>query len=1368
MSLKRNPLIFTPRPLAAGLGAVALTAGGLFMSPVVNPVAFAENTPISSPGQYQAAHTVSGQVFLDRSGARGLADSKQTWSAYNDADTPLPGVNVYVQWMDDDSAKTVSPIYTATSAEDGKYSIELPDWTDSLGNKHKWKANSTQKLRVWSDNPDDSKYMASFSEGFQTFHNSVQRVHATWRLARQSAVDYNVSFQERPQNDVMHLPEDKQTNLTPTKTGGDVLGRVWWDQRNVYGEDGDVPRLNTGMGDKPMEGMKVRASYVQDEVARRFDKWLAANKGATQDQFRDAQKQIMAQYEEENPGKSAIAETAYALTKADGSYQIQFQGLWGDSYSYKGISNGGTYGDLAPADKGSWAKGNFGSKHVNTKYMYVSPEIPEGVGGSMDTMQTNMFQDAGRNTLLASSNAISGVIDMDFALKLENRKFDVVEYDSTDKLATPGDTANTEASGFNPEQDYDVIWTDSTGKQVGKCTVTSSSVGKIESCPFTVPDDLDQAQIYTATIYPKGDTTTALAADNFAATPDPQYKKIEVEAGDSGTVAVPLTKAGNPLHEGTTFASPTAEELPEGMTAAPEWATVNADGSISAKPGADVEPGEYKVPVVVTYPDGSTDTVEVPVKVGAADKPVADSVDPKYEDVSVKAGESVSVAAPKDADGNALPEGSKFAPGEGVPEWATVNADGSISAKPGADVEPGEYKVPVVVTYPDGSTDTVEVPVKVGAADKPVADSVDPKYEDVSVKAGESVSVAAPKDADGNALPEGSKFAPGEGVPEWATVNADGSISAKPGADVEPGEYKVPVVVTYPDGSTDTVEVPVKVGAADKPVADSVDPKYEDVSVKAGESVSVAAPKDADGNALPEGSKFAPGEGVPEWATVNADGSISAKPGADVEPGEYKVPVVVTYPDGSTDTVEVPVKVGAADKPVADSVDPKYEDVSVKAGESVSVAAPKDADGNALPEGSKFAPGEGVPEWATVNADGSISAKPGADVEPGEYKVPVVVTYPDGSTDTVEVPVKVGAADKPVADSVDPKYEDVSVKAGESVSVAAPKDADGNALPEGSKFAPGEGVPEWATVNADGSISAKPGADVEPGEYKVPVVVTYPDGSTDTVEVPVKVGAADKPVDPEDTSSVVEPVYPPVKGDTSSEVPTFVDGDGNEVDKPAAGEGQDEVKFDPGEDAPDGAQVDPDSGVVTIPEVPAKGEDPVVVPVVVTYPDGTTDTTTVKFEPEPAEEGQPSWDSVELKPGEETSIPNKGEKISGATVETEGPGTAQIDDEGNIKVLADQDAKPGDRITVTVKDRSGKIVGKLVVTIAQSDKPSKPEKPGKETSTGNGGHSETTTTVVGQPSLASTGTAVLGYGAASVALLLAGAGIVAYSRRRKE
>ena len=982
MSLKRNPLIFTPRPLAAGLGVVALTAGGMLLSPVVISPAVAENTPISSPGSYQGYKTVSGQVFVDRSGPRGELDGKQSWTAYDDSDVPLSGVKVYAQWVDDDSAKTVSPIYTSTSGDDGKYSISLPDWTDSLGNKHAFKANSTQKLRIWSENPDDSKYISSFSEGFQTFANSVQRVHGFWNSlpSSRNAVDFNVSFQERPQNDVMHLPEDKQTNLTPTKTGGDVLGTVWWDQRNNYGASGDIPGLDPAWGDKPIEGMKVRASYVQDEVARQFDKWLADNKGATLDQFRDAQKQIMKQYEADNPGKSAIAETAYALTKADGSYQIQFQGLWGDSYNYKGIVNKNKYGELAPVGQGSWAKGNLSSKHVNTKYMYVSPELPEGIGGSLDTMQTNMYQDAGRNDLYVDSNALSGVTSMDFALKQENRKFDVVEYDSTDKLAKPADTANTEASGFNPGLDYDVVWTDSAGNQVGKCTVTSSNVGKIESCPFTVPDDLDQAQIYTATIYPKGDTTTALAADNFAATPEPQYKPIEVEAGGSDTVPVPVTKAGKPLHEGTTFAAPNAQELPEGIEAGPDWATVNADGSISLAPGADVKPGEYKVPVKITYPNGQSRIIEAPVTVKEKSK-----------------------------------------------------------------------------------------------------------------------------------------------------------------------------------------------------TADVVDPSY--------------------------------GDGV-----------------------------------------------------------------SVKAGESGSVSVPKGADGSALPEGSKFGPGDGVPGWVTVNGDGSLSVEPGADVEPGDYKVPVVVTYPDGSSDTVSVPVKVGPADK-----------------------------------------------------------------------------------------------KDDPEEPHNISDQIEPVYPPVVGDVASEKPAFEDKNGNKTDKPVADSGQDEVKFEPGDSAPDGAKVDPSSGVVTIVDAPAKGEDPVTVPVVVTYPDGSSDEAEVVFKPEPETvTPKPAWDPVAIEAGQEVTLPNKGGNATGATVETDGPGTAQMDTHGSIKVLAEQDAKPNQTITVTVKDGKGKTIAKLELPIKNKAKTGRPvgtepqQKPNRDED------APDADSVVRRPGLATTGTAAAGYGAASLALLLAGAGAIAYARKRKQ
>ena len=257
-----------------------------------------------------------------------------------------------------------------------------------------------------------------------------------------------------------------------------------------------------------------------------------------------------------------------------------------------------------------------------------------------------------------------------------------------------------------------------------------------------------------------------------------------------------------------------------------------------------------------------------------------------------------------------------------------------------------------------------------------------------------------------------------------------------------------------------------------------------------------------------------------------------------------------------------------------------------------------------------------------------------------------MVTYPDGSTDTVEVPVKVGAADKPVADSVEPKYEDVSVKAGGSVSVAAPKDADGNALPEGSKFAPGEGVPEWATVNADGSISAKPGADVEPGDYKVPVVVTYPDGSTDAVEVPVKVTEADKPAT-----------------------------------------------------------------------------------------------------------GRPAWDDASTPADKPVVIPNKGgDVVEGTTVEVEGPGKAEIGADGSLRVTPSADAKPGDKIVAKVKDGDGNVIDTVTVRISENVR-------------GNGRKAVRT---IARTSIAKTGVQVLGYGAASAALLLAGAGVIAAARRRKE
>ncbi|WP_210398532.1 Rib/alpha-like domain-containing protein, partial [Corynebacterium sp. HMSC27B11] len=641
------------KSVAGAMAVLALaTTGTVVVQSQVAPAAQAAQDPVESPGEWRAQKTVNGKVFLDRDGNAAKAGA---------SDEPLAGVKVYAQWIDYPNKKqrgAVSPVYTTQTKADGTYTISLPDWTDALGTVHKWNAIAGQKLRIWAENPDPKNLQVAFIEGDSVFGGPAARYNGTWNgtVGIRLAENYNISYHERDAakdgQDWLYLPEDKSTTGEKQVNGGRAKGRVYYDQRGTFGNELFVNKYQKRYGDVAVPKVKIRGSYVQDEVARRFDKWADDNKGYTTEAFREAQKKIMAEYEAET-GKSAIAETVITETDNEGKYHLQFKGLWGNNYKAKGIMNAGEWGELAPSsDEGSWATGNLRSKHINYEYMYVSPVLPEGVDSNMDSSQSAMFQNIMRTSMV---HAVSGglhagnyINDLDFSLRQTSRGFDVTPYNATDKPAAPGDTAKTDTFGLTPNTAHVIVWTDSEGKEVHRCEANSDNLGVIPSCDFKVPEDLAEDTIYTATVYNASDESTPLMADSFLAYVAPEYKETEVKVGEEATAERPVNKNGTAVPDSAKFAAATADDvknapefqkagLPEDV-APQDWVTVNADGTLTIKPGADVKPGTYNVPVKVTYEDGTTKVINAPIKVVDETKQ-SDEYTPAYEDKLVVPGE---------------------------------------------------------------------------------------------------------------------------------------------------------------------------------------------------------------------------------------------------------------------------------------------------------------------------------------------------------------------------------------------------------------------------------------------------------------------------------------------------------------------------------------------------------------------------------------------------------------------------------------------------------------------------------------------------------------------------------------------------------
>ena len=541
------------------------------------------------------------------------------------------------------------------------------------------------------------------------------------------------------------------------------------------------------------------------------------------------------------------------------------------------------------------------------------------------------------------------------------------------------------------------------------------------------------------------------------------------------------------------------DELPEGTK-------FEFDGPVDTS-----TPGKKDVNVKITYPDGSEESITVPLHVSDEDTPQSEIFEPRGQDIEVPEGAELD-AANGIANKDELPEGTEF------------EFDGPVDTS-----TPGEKKAKVIVAYPDGSTDTVDITVNVTEVPTQ-ADKHEPKGQDIEVPEG-----AEPDAANGIAnkdeLPEGTEF------------EFDGPVDTS-----TPGEKKAKVIVAYPDGSTDTVDITVNVTEVPTQ-ANNHEPQGNPIFVEKN-----GTPNAADGIAnkdeLPEGTEF------------EFDGPVDTS-----TPGEKKAKVIVAYPDGSTDTVDVTVNVTDGDTPQSEIFEPQGQDIEVPEG-----GQPNAADGIAnkdeLPEGTEF------------EFDGPVDTS-----TPGEKKAKVIVAYPDGSTDAVDVTVNVTDGDTPQSEIFEPQGQDIEVPEG-----GKPNAADGIAnkdeLPEGTEF------------EFDGPVDTS-----TPGKKKAKVIVAYPDGSTDTVDVTVN-------VTPKPTAETLEPKWN--DSDAKDGGPVTVPNTGDKI--PAGSTTTATITEDPNNKGKGNwtVTVGEDGSVTVTPGADAQPGDSATVTVETTYPDGSKDSSSFK------------------------------------------------------------------------------------------------------------------------------------------------------------
>ncbi len=510
----------------------------------------------------------------------------------------------------------------------------------------------------------------------------------------------------------------------------------------------------------------------------------------------------------------------------------------------------------------------------------------------------------------------------------------------------------------------------------------------------------------------------------------------------------------------------------DAATDANEWKSVMGDEKEPTNPTGNLKTTDTSAWAKVTYTDGSVDFANIPLKIT---EPMAKLYTPSYKPVTVEQGQTATddpAFTDQAGKDTTAPTGTTFTTGTDTPDWATIDpSNGAVTVKPNTDVTPGAYNIPVTVTYPDKSTDETTVPVIVTKAGQTVTwgdngavvTSVDTSKLNAheTTENSQVLSPATVVTAEGYELTDGKISTTATPITidpstvSWTTTpNTNVETATAAGKEIT---ASVTVDFTNNDAAKNILGSKNGVVTTNPFTIDAKGAGAKNVATPVNVALGSALTNEQF-NQLVENKIPTDEIASTTWAT---------KPDEQGQGGVIKI--TFNDKDANGNPTYLNVNIPASSIKVttdAETNTPQGQDVSTKVGE-VPDAKKGIKNPDTLPSGTTYT-WQNTPNTTT----------------PGKKPAVIVVTYPDGSKDEVPTNVVVNAK---------PEIKTITTTVGGN-----PAATEGIANLNNGGTTPVDGYPTSATWTTKPDTS-------KPGATTGTATVTYPDGTTETVTIPVAV-----------------------------------------------------------------------------------------------------------------------------------------------------------------------------------------------------------------------------------------------------------------------